>query len=71
MGKLNCHKNKVVCIVNRKKPPLDWCKLNTDGASLGNPGTARGSGIIRDSEGRWVKVFARSIGFTTSIIVKF
>ena len=45
-------------------------KLNTDGASLGNPGKARGGGIIRDSEGRWVKGFARSIGFTTSIIAE-
>ena len=53
-----------------KKPPVEWCKLNTDGASLGNPGKARGGGIIRDNEGRWVKGFARSIGFTTSIIAK-
>ena len=42
-----------------------------DGASLGNPGKVGGGGIIRDSEGRWVKGFARSIGFTTSITAKF
>ena len=53
-----------------KKPPVEWCKLNTDGTSLGNPGKAGGGGIIRDSEGRWVKGFARSIGFTASIIVE-
>ena len=28
-------------------------------------------GIIRDSEGRWMRGFARSIGFTTSITAKF
>ena len=70
VGKLNCHRNKVVCTISWKKPPVEWCKLNTDGASLGNPGKARGGGIIRDNEGRWVKGFARSIGFTTNIIAK-
>ena len=34
VGKLNCHRNKVVCIVSWKKPPLEWCKLNTDGLLL-------------------------------------
>ena len=71
VGKLNCHRNKVVCTVSWKKPPLEWCKLNTDRASLGKSGKVGGGGIIRDSEGRWVKSFARSIGFTTSITVEF
>ena len=62
--------NKVVCTISWKKSHVEWCKLNTDGASLGNPGKAGGGGIIRDSEGRWVKGFARSIGFTTSIIAE-
>ena len=34
VGKLNCHKNKVVCTVSWKKPHLEWCKLNTDGPFL-------------------------------------
>ena len=42
-----------------------------DRASLGKLGKAGGGGIIRDSEGRWVKGFARSIGFTTSITAEF
>ena len=71
VGKLNCHRNKVVCTVSWKKPPLEWCKLNTDRASFGKSGKVGGGGIIRDSEGRWVKSFARSIGFTTSITVEF
>ena len=28
VGKLNCHRNKVVCTVSWKKPPVEWCKLN-------------------------------------------
>ena len=59
-----------MCTVSWKKSQVEWCKLNTDGASLGNPGKAGGGGIIWDSEGRWVKGFARSIGFTTSIIAE-
>lgn len=70
-GKIKSQRNMVVCNVSWKKPPPDWCKLNTDGASLGNPGKAGGGGIIRDSEGRWMKGFARSIGFTTSITAEF
>ena len=45
-----------------------WFKLNFDGASFGNPGKAVGGGIIRDSQGILVKGYARSIGFTSSII---
>ena len=71
VGKVRSQKNKVVCNVRWEKPPLGWCKLNTDGASFGNPGRARGGGVIRDSEGRWLRGFARSIGFTTSITAKF
>ena len=52
-----------------KWKPLDsgWAKLNTDGASLGNPGIAGGGGLIRDSDGGWVGGFARAIGYTTSV----
>ena len=71
LGKIRSQKSKVVCNISWKKPPTGWCKLNTDGASFGNPGKAEGGGIIRDSEGRWMRGFARSIGFTTSITAKF
>ena len=46
-------------------------KLNTDGASLGNPGVAGAGGIIRNCSGGWVKGFSRSVGFATSITVEF
>lgn len=47
---------------------MGWHKLNTNGASLGNPGKVEGGGIIKDNQGKWVKGFFRLIGFTTSII---
>lgn len=35
-------------------PSGDWVKLNTDGASHGNPGLATAGGILRDGEGTWI-----------------
>ena len=37
------------------RPPIDWFKLNSDGASIGNPGKAGGGGLIRDHQGKWIK----------------
>ena len=71
VGKLGSLKNKVVCSISWAKPPSDWCKLNTDGASIGNPGKAGGGGVLRDCEGRWMRGFVRSIGETTSIMAEF
>ena len=71
VGKLGSLKNKVVCNISWIRPPTGWCKLNTDGASLGNSGKAGGRGVIRDCEGRWMRGFARSIGFITSIMAEF
>lgn len=34
-----------------KKPDSGWHKLNTDACSIGNPGSAGGGGIIRNSDG--------------------
>ena len=38
--------------------------------SLGNPRKAGGGGVIRDSVGRWVKGFSRSIWLATSVMAK-
>ena len=53
------------------KPLTGWMKLNTDGASLGNPGAAGAGGLIRNCSGGWVKGFSRSVGFATSTIAEF
>ncbi|KAK7859324.1 putative ribonuclease h protein [Quercus suber] len=37
--------------VKWNKPLEGWCKLNSDRAPLGNPGRARGGGLIRDHRG--------------------
>ncbi|CAA7041734.1 unnamed protein product [Microthlaspi erraticum] len=44
-------------------PPREgWFKLNTDGASRGNPGPATAGGVLRDRDGRWCGGFALNIG---------
>lgn len=52
-------------------PPEGWYKLNSDGASCGNPGKAGGGGLIRDCSGNWFKGFARSIGFAIRVTAEF
>ncbi|XP_065617460.1 uncharacterized protein LOC136062392 [Quercus suber] len=59
---------RVVTHVRWSKPNAGWMKLNTDGSSLGNPGLARGGGLIRNEEGRRVAGFARKIGITSSFL---
>lgn len=61
---------KIAIPVRWSKPLPGWFKLNTDGASLGNPGKAGGGGLIRDSEGRWIRGFSRSIGHATSVMAE-
>lgn len=57
--------------VKWNKPPPGWYKLSTDGASLGNPGSAGGGGLIRDNSGNWIKGFSRSIGKAASMVAEF
>ena len=61
---------RIVIPIKWSKPLPGWCKLNTDGASLGNLGKAGGGGLIRDSEGRWLKGYSRSIGHATSVVAE-
>uniref|UniRef100_A0A2N9EFE1 Reverse transcriptase domain-containing protein n=1 Tax=Fagus sylvatica TaxID=28930 RepID=A0A2N9EFE1_FAGSY len=53
-------------LIGWKPPPSGFLKLNTDGSALGNPGLASVGGLIRDSNGNWVRGFSRFIGTTNS-----
>ena len=46
-------------------------KLNTDGASIGNPSKMGGGGVIRDCHGDWVKGYSRAIGYATSVLAEW
>lgn len=43
-------------------PPEGWFKLNSDGASYGNPGVVGSGGIIRNEAGGWVKAYGVNVG---------
>jgi len=67
VGKGQKFKHRIATPVCWIKLPPGWYKLNTDGASLGNPSKASGGGLIRDHQGKWIKGFIRRIGLATSI----
>ncbi|KAG7578577.1 Ribonuclease H domain [Arabidopsis thaliana x Arabidopsis arenosa] len=52
-------------------PSEGWFKLNTDGASRGNPGLATAGGVLRDGDGAWRGGFALNIGQCTALLAEF
>ena len=70
-AKTSSSKNpRVERLIQWERPGRGWFKLNTDGASLGNPDAVGGGGIIRNDVGIWVRAFARNIGNTTSFLAE-
>ena len=51
VSKINQVSSKISILVKWNKPSIGWHKLNTDDASIGNPGKAGGGGVIRDCHG--------------------
>ena len=49
---------------------MGWTTLNIDGLAVGNPGKAGCGGLLCNSEGSWLKGFARGVGCTTSCVVE-
>ncbi|CAA7049015.1 unnamed protein product [Microthlaspi erraticum] len=52
------------------RPGLGWVKLNTDGASRGNPGLATAGGVLRDDSGQWRRGFALNIGICSALLAE-
>ncbi|XP_049386038.1 uncharacterized protein LOC125850211 [Solanum stenotomum] len=44
------------------KPPVNYCKLNTDGSALANPGSIGRGGILRDQAGNLIFAFTVPLG---------
>jgi hypothetical protein len=51
---------------NWKPPPEGSLKLNFDGASKGNPGRTGTGGVIRDSQGKIIRLYTGSLGNSTN-----
>ncbi|RYR53791.1 hypothetical protein Ahy_A06g029039 [Arachis hypogaea] len=56
--------------VSWKPPQEGWIKLNTDGASRGNPGQASCAGIFRNADSDWVYGYARRLTYAKAIEVE-
>ncbi|KAL0430779.1 UNVERIFIED_CONTAM: putative ribonuclease H protein [Sesamum radiatum] len=56
--------------VHWRKPQEGWYKLNTDGASKGNPGISGAGGILRDQLGKVIFVFQEPLGNATNTQAK-
>ncbi|CAA7053633.1 unnamed protein product [Microthlaspi erraticum] len=53
-------------LVSWSPPLVSWIKLNTDGASHGNPGLATAGDALRGGDGQWRGGFALNIGRCTA-----
>ena len=58
---LNIHRSNTV-FIGWKSPQDGWIKLNCDGAYKDSLGLAGCGGLFWNSEGRWIKGYARKIG---------
>lgn len=45
-------------------------RLNTDGASKGNPGLSGAGGLIRSSDGKWLIGFQASLGCCSKTVAE-
>ena len=69
-GKVGRRLIKEVVLAKWNSPSIGWYKLNLDGSSLGNPRRASGGGLIRDSNGVWIKGFTCNIRTSSSVEVE-
>ncbi|KAG7591719.1 Ribonuclease H-like superfamily [Arabidopsis thaliana x Arabidopsis arenosa] len=53
-------------MISWKKPVDGWVKLNTDGASRGNPGLAAAGGVLRQGDGSWYGGFSLNVGICSA-----
>ncbi|CAA7042099.1 unnamed protein product [Microthlaspi erraticum] len=53
-------------LISWSPPSVGWMKLDTDGASRGNPGAATAGGVLRNGNGQWCGGFALNIGRCTA-----
>ncbi|KAK6138093.1 hypothetical protein DH2020_028157 [Rehmannia glutinosa] len=54
-------------VVIWSKPDFGWVKVNTNGASRGNPGPAGCGGVLRDSSGSIIAGFSKFINHSSNV----
>ena len=63
-------KIKIPRIIKWNTQPEPFIKLNIDGNSLGNPGLASASELLRNSSGDWISIFSLHMGITSNNIAE-
>ncbi|KAL0453401.1 UNVERIFIED_CONTAM: putative ribonuclease H protein [Sesamum latifolium] len=61
-------KNQKTLAVYWRKPDFGWYKLNTDGASKGNPGVSGAGELLRDYKVHEIFSFLEPLGHATNIL---
>lgn len=64
------HPQKTQRSVTWSKPNLGWYKLNTDASILPSSGRVGGCGLLRDSNGSWVRGFSRLVGSSSILLAE-
>lgn len=62
----DCHKCCVMVLWRSQSE--HWVKLNTDGASRGNPWDSGGGGILRDQKGIFIQAYHAYFGNSSSMV---
>nr|DAD25609.1 TPA_asm: hypothetical protein HUJ06_027073 [Nelumbo nucifera]DAD25624.1 TPA_asm: hypothetical protein HUJ06_027088 [Nelumbo nucifera] len=62
--------SKRIILTKWSRPNKDHFKLNTDGASRGNPGISAGGGIVRNHEGKLIRAFGKFYGICSNIMAE-
>ena len=61
---------KTTTFIGWQPPPFGFIKLNTNGFVLGNLGHTSVGGILRDSNGNWIRVFSHKLGIANSLVAE-
>ncbi|OMP11177.1 hypothetical protein COLO4_03980 [Corchorus olitorius] len=57
-------------LISWQLPSQGFVKVNTDGASMGNPGISGAGGVIRDAAGQWIIGFKAHLGTWTNMVAE-
>ena len=60
---------KTPVLIGWTPPPFGFVKLNTDGSVTTPPSLANGSGLLRDTDEKWLRGY-HNIGIKNSLVVK-
>lgn len=67
---MSCPDNTTWVNIRWRVLPPGWVKINTDGASKGNPGDAGCGGVIPGDDGGWLVGFMHHIGCCSALVAE-